>query len=193
MKSLILVCFALASTERYSDAFDLDAERHVAQSMVAELYAQPDAVLSELELAHLYSPTNIWLTKHLVQRLVEQEANITRAREIIETALLYEPESPGLNRVYALFELSHGSIRPQVVSSIWRLIEHPSTRSLGYTLLESTKGALRTARFKALPSTASEGPKASCSQLAAMVLRSDELRVPELLEKLHQPQRGCWK
>ena len=106
MKFLILACLALSAPERYSDSFDLDAERHVAQSIVAELNGYPDAVLAELELAHLYSPTNTWLTRQLVQRLVEQEGNISRAREVIETALLYAPESPGLNRVYALFELS---------------------------------------------------------------------------------------
>ena len=64
--------------------------------MLAELENEPRAAISELELAHLYSPTNSWITQELILRLLRDEANIGRAREIIDTALLYAPESPGL-------------------------------------------------------------------------------------------------
>ena len=59
---LILVSFATPSSELFSDPFDLDAERHIALAMVGELREDASILLAELELAHVYSPSNVWVT-----------------------------------------------------------------------------------------------------------------------------------
>ena len=186
MSHLVVALLLLGSSERYSDPFDLDAERHVAQAMLAELEHKPRAVISELELAHLYSPTNSWITQELIFRLLRDETNIGRAREIIDTALLYAPESPGLNRIYVLFEVGYGSIHPRLISSLWRLIEDPTTRILGRALLAELGSKSRQAVF---------APKTSqrCADLALKVLSSSQSAVVERVRELHSPQKGCWQ
>ena len=186
MNILILAWLALASTERYSDPFDLDAERHVAQAMLADLHGNSGAVVAELELAHLYSPTNTWITEELVTRLLRNGLHITRAREVLETALLYDPESPGLNRIYALFELAFGSSEPRVISSLWRLVEHPTTRPLGRELLKLVAGRERRAVFS------SQGP-ADCVELALTVVSMTESEGLQSIDALHTDSRGCWR
>jgi len=183
---LILALLSLASTERYSDPFDLDAERHVAQAMLAELHGQPGAIVAELELAHLYSPTNTWITEALVVRLLQNGSHIRRAREVVETALLYDPESPGLNRIYALFELAYGSSKPRVVSSLWRLVEHPSTRLLGRELLRLVEGQERRAVFS------TQGPT-ECAELALAVVSITNSERLHDIKALHSDSRGCWR
>ena len=186
MTIFIVAWLALASTERYSDPFDLDAERHVAQAMLAELHGNSTALVAELELAHLYSPTNPWITEELVVHLLQDGLNVTRAREVIETALLYDPESPGLNRIYALFELAYGSSKPRVISSLWRLVEHPATRVLGRELLELVEGPERRAVFSP------KGP-AECLELALAVISMTEPDELKNIVRLHTDTRGCWR
>ena len=111
MSYLVAVILFFGSSERYSDPFDLDAERHVAQAMLAELENEPRAAISELELAHLYSPTNSWITQELIFDSCVMKGIWARPK-VIDTALLYAPESPGLNRIYVLFEVGYGSIHP---------------------------------------------------------------------------------
>ena len=132
---LILVSCAAPSSELFSDPFDLDAERHIALAMVGELREDASILLAELELAHVYSPSNVWVTHRLSTRLMFHEANLERAREIIATAMRYDPESPWLNRIYAVFEIVYGEVTPTVQSSVWRMIEDPTMRELGYGLL----------------------------------------------------------
>ena len=186
MSHLVVAILLFGSSERYSDPFDLDAERHVAQAMLAELENERRAVISELELAHLYSPTNSWITQELIVRLVRDEANIGRAREIIDTALLYAPESPGLNRIYVLFEVGYGAIHPRVISSLWRLIEDPTTRILGRTLLGELGSKSRQAVFS--PNTSEK-----CADLALKVLSSNTSTVLDRVRELHSPRKGCWQ
>ena len=109
-----------------------------------------------------------------------------RAREVVETALLYEPESPGLNRIYALFELAYGSSKPRVISSLWRLVEHPTTRVLGRELLELVEGPERRAIFS------SEGP-AECLELALAAVSMNEPHGLHSIAALHTDTRGCWR
>lgn len=184
-----LASLALVSTERYSDSFDLDAERHVALAMLADLEGRPADALAEYELAHLYSPTNTRITQELVIRLLKYEANRLRAREVLETALLYAPESPGLNRIFSLFELSYGEKSPRLTSSIWRLIETPTTRAFGRALLALAGADSAYATFNPVPS-AGEDP---CSLLALSVFEVSNSDPIGSLEKLHEPSRGCWK
>ena len=186
MSYLVAVILFFGSSERYSDPFDLDAERHVAQAMLAELENEPRAAISELELAHLYSPTNSWITQELIFRLLRDEGNIGRAREIIDTALLYAPESPGLNRIYVLFEVGYGSVHPRLISSLWRLIEDPNTRILGRDLLRELGSKSRRAIF---------APKTSqrCADLALKVLSSSKSTVLTRVKELHTPGKGCWQ
>lgn len=186
MTVLIVAWLALASTERYSDPFDLDAERHVAQAMLAELHGNSTALVAELELAHLYSPTNPWITEELVVRLLQDGLNVTRAREVIETALLYDPESPGLNRIYVLFELAYGSSKPRVISSLWRLVEHPATRVLGRELLKLVEGPERRAIFSP------QGP-AECIELALELVSMPDSDQLQIMAALHADSRGCWR
>ena len=186
MSYLVVAILLFGSSERYSDPFDLDAERHVAQAMLAELENEPRAAISELELAHLYSPTNSWITQELILRLLRDEANIGRAREIIDTALLYAPESPGLNRIYVLFEVGYGAIHPRLISSLWRLIEDPTTRILGRNLLGELESQSRHAVFSPKTSEA-------CAELALKVLSSSKSTVLERVRELHSPRRGCWQ
>ena len=191
MTWLIFVALCTPSSELFSDPFDLDAERHIALAMVGELHNDASVLLAELELAHVYSPSSVWITHRLSTRLMFHEANLERARQIIATALMYEPESSWLNRIYTLFELMYGQVNPRVKSSIWRMIEDPSMRSLGYGILREVEMKSFRKRPAYRPVSTPNHEIRSCSSQALRIQEPLHLEASELLRRLSNYNKEC--